>query len=183
MLGEPTAAALETECRAKYKGYLQDGTVAAPTPAAVDACRAYLTQIVCGPTVDTFEPSACTATLEGTVGASVFCEIDEQCRGDAYCKRGGPETCGNCQARAPGAAPCAGDHECTSGCAALAGTGGACDSAAYCSGQLECVAGLCATGPATTGTACAGDTDCAPLLSCIGGTCAKNEMTGTYPAY
>ena len=103
-----------------------------------------------------FDRKTCDQVFVGTIEIGAACDVDEECIGEAFCKRA--KTC-------PGA------------CHALLGPGAACEKDDQCEEGLTC-SGSTNTCSANVlvGKPCGGTLagDCAPGLACIG----ADEMTG-----
>ncbi len=115
-------------------------------PTAMTGCRDAIAAAGCSFTNNLSLP-ACEAALGGTVLEGGACALDEECKGDLYCKYDG--SCpGTCSAREAADALCRKTSDCQSGFTCFISTGST---------------GRCTTKP-TLGDACGYDlpNDCAP---------------------
>jgi hypothetical protein len=118
--------------------------------SALEACRKAIVALGCDVTSRPL-PAECEDAIEGEVELDHGCNIDQDCKGDAYCDKGMQETC-------PGT------------CAPLQAAGLPCNSSTQCASGLMCLGSSCRT-PLSEGDACQNrivNSECPPGLVCQG---------------
>lgn len=122
----------------------------------VEPCLAELEGIDCDfSTARALSQGVCEQIFTGTVAVGGDCDVDEECKGVAFCQKG---------------------DSCPGTCSVLLGPGDPCEEDDQCEDGLRCSAdGVCAA-PAGEGEPCGGSlgTECSPALACVG----ADDMTG-----
>ena len=122
----------------------------------VEPCLAELEGLGCDfSTARALTRGVCEKIFTGTVETGGDCDVDEECEGVAFCKRG---------------------DACPGTCSALLGPGDTCEKDEQCEDGLRCTGDETCAAAAGDGEPCGGNTgvECSPELACIG----ADDMTG-----
>lgn len=182
-----TSSYMESECQGLYEPLFAAGRISLASDDVIEDCRQALSDTPCLPELykDWVETTAiCNDIIIGRTASGAACSVDEECGGQAYCKRTG--SCGVCTDQGRAGSACAEDDECQSG---ICFTGmclpsniqemGPCTSDRQCTTELVCRGGSCRPLADHIGTACSLDSDCnAFQSSCMNSVCTELATPG-----
>jgi len=153
-----TPQSISDACYGQFSDYYNDASLSIADHTTWTTCLDYINNTDCN--VITLDgPHPCRDVLSGVVQVGRPCQINEQCRADAYCDNTsalfGPVTCGTCTARLANGLACDSSEQCSSfycddtsnQCETLGNIGAGCNTDEQCLGRLVCGTGSTCEAP------------------------------------